>query len=1037
MKIFNSSIIFFICIAISTSLIAADQVVTDNGDSGAGTLRQAIIAAGDDDEITFNLASGNETISILSELSITESLTINGSNDAGSGVGVIVQVTIPGTSIFRVFNIDASGETVNISNMTIKGGDISSLTGTASYGAVIYFAAGTLNLESVTVSDSKADYGGGIQIAGGNININNCTISNNTVTDWGGGIRVGGSANATVEITNTTISGNTSANYGGGFSSGTGNTITMSNSIFSNNTSTGDGGGISTASNSTLTSVTISGNESLTSHGGGIRILESATVTIENSTINSNSCSLYGGGVSFYSDGTLTINNSTISGNSQTASNYGGGGIMVASDGGGIAVFTNITIANNSAITSGGGIDIFSGGLTVKNSLIANNTAGTGGDYYYYAGTLTDDGYNIVEYQAGASNQFGTGNGNILGQQSNLFGTDQATQTLADNGGPTQTLALLSGSVADGAIPYSAGTNTFNGSTDLDQRGYYRAYTGSRDIGAYEYDGTIPSNGDYISTKTDNWSDITTWDTYNSTTETWADATVEPSSDKNVIISTGDAVTVDGTGDAANALTVAEGATLTISEANDLDVNGNLVNYGTFTINSSATGTGSLIVEGTATGDVDVQRYIPAWGEDNIHGWHFLSSPVTDQVISPGFVNINGTMSSDVDFYRWSESLGLWINIKNGSNVYNRGDGEAFFSNDEFPTFTTGKGYLVAYSTNQDKTFSGALTTSSPSSGSLSYTTNASYLGSHLIGNPYPCALEWNKNSNTEWNLTNLYATAKIWSATGASYTDLSAGGIIPAMQGFIVNVEASKIGSLTIYKGDRTHSSTAWYKGMETNKIKLTAHDTENGTAQESIIKFDPLSTENIDIEFDSYFMSGYAPLFYTVAEGKALSTNTLPELKEELSIPLYFTKNTSSTFYIEAEGIENLIPDYLVYLTDLKTNNTQNLTNNPVYSFTSEEGDDVQRFLLHFKSVGIEEPETELSKIQIWSSDKTINILNPEHQKGTIRIINIYGQKLVETQLTGNEHQELTVNVSAGNYIVNVISDNKAFSKKIFIRN
>jgi hypothetical protein len=246
-----------------------------------------------------------------------------------------------------------------------------------------------------------------------------------------------------------------------------------------------------------------------------------------------------------------------------------------------------------------------------------------------------------------------------------------------------------------------------------------------------------------------------------------------------------------------------------------------------------------------------------------------------------------------------------------------------------------------------------------------------------------------------------------------------------------------SSSGSLIIKAGDRTHNSQNWYKGTEANIIKLTGYDTENGTAQESIIKFDPLSTENIDIEFDSYFMSGYAPLFYTVAEGKALSTNTLPELKEELSIPLYFTKNTSSTFYIEAEGIENLIPDYLVYLTDLKTNNTQNLTNNPVYSFTSEEGDDVQRFLLHFKSVGIEEPETELSKIQIWSSDKTINILNPEHQKGTIRIINIYGQKLVETQITGNEHQELTVNVSAGNYIVNVISDNKAFSKKIFIRN
>jgi hypothetical protein len=100
------------------------------------------------------------------------------------------------------------------------------------------------------------------------------------------------------------------------------------------------------------------------------------------------------------------------------------------------------------------------------------------------------------------------------------------------------------------------------------------------------------------------------------------------------------------------------------------------------------------------------------------------------------------------------------------------------------------------------------------------------------------------------------------------------------------------------------------------------------------------------------------------------------------------------------------------------------------------SFENDNIERFKIRFKAVGIEEPETEFSNIQIWSSNKTINILNPEHQKGTIRIINIYGQKLIETQLIGNEHQEVTVNVSAGNYIVNVVGDNKIASKKIFVK-
>ena len=337
----------------------------------------------------------------------------------------------------------------------------------------------------------------------------------------------------------------------------------------------------------------------------------------------------------------------------------------------------------------------------------------------------------------------------------------------------------------------------------------------------------------------------------------------------------------------------------------------------------------------------------------------------------------------------------------------------------------------------QDKEFTGALTTASVPLGSLTYTSEASYLGSHLIGNPYPCALQWNQTTGESgWNLTNLYTTAKIWNEENASYTDITAGGIIPAMQGFIVNVTEGNEGSLTIYEGDRTHNSTAWYKETETNRIKLTAHDPEGSRAQENVIKFNSNATENIDVEFDSYFMSGYAPLFYSVASGKALSTNTLPELKEELSIPLYFTKNSSSTFYIEAEGLDNLIPSYPVYLTDLKANHTQNLTDNPVYSFTSQEGDEAQRFLLHFKAVGVEEQPLSHSNIQAWSSNKTIHILNPEHHKGTIRIINMYGQKLVEAQLNGEDKQEVSINVSTGNYIVSIIFDKKAVNKKVFVK-
>ena len=56
---------------------------------------------------------------------------------------------------------------------------------------------------------------------------------------------------------------------------------------------------------------------------------------------------------------------------------------------------------------------------------------------------------------------------------------------------------------------------------------------------------------------------------------------------------------------------------------------------------------------------------------------------------------------------------------------------------------------------------------------------------------------------------------------------------------------------------------------------------------------------------------------------------------------------------FSIEAIGINNLESNETVYLTDLKTNYTQLLNDNPIYQFTSEEGDNAQRFYSSFWSI------------------------------------------------------------------------------------
>ena len=403
-----------------------------------------------------------------------------------------------------------------------------------------------------------------------------------------------------------------------------GNTVTISNMTVRNgNATAGIGGGIYNEGALTVNNTTISDNTTI-GYGGGICNDSGGDITIEKCTISNNSAGSNGGGISSNDD--INIYNSTISGN--TANGAGGGIVKYGADK--TVTIRNCTIANNhsdndntgSGDIHGGGIYLGDGTLDFRNTIIANNYEGsgtaTGDDYHYASGTLTDNGYNVVEYQGFAGSWSRTdafdadtsilynydyqGNPSTSWTQGGVAvsGSLGLSDTLADNGGPTLTLALSSGSFADGAIPYSAGSNTFNNCPDLDQRSYYRAFTGSRDIGAYEYGGAAPANGDYISTTIGDWSAVGTWDTYNAATKIWGDPSVEPTSSNNVVVAANHTVTVDGT-DTVNGQTVSQGGTVTLgvnslTASGAADINGTLsISTGTFDANGSFDATGGSV----------------------------------------------------------------------------------------------------------------------------------------------------------------------------------------------------------------------------------------------------------------------------------------------------------------------------------------------------------------------------------------------------------------------------------------------------------
>ncbi len=350
-----------------------------------------------------------------------------------------------GTSYAEAGGIDNQGAAI-IDDCTISNND--SITGG---GGISNGGAAIIEDSSITDNGSYTR-GGGIS-NGGTATIEDSTISNNGA-DSGGGIE---SSGPSLAVESSTISGNSVQAVGAGID--TQSTTTVQNSTISGNYAGEDGGGITSSEALTVEDSTVSGNGITTLFGGTGGISSGGSATIEDSTISGNLGATEGGGIS--NGGTATIQDSTLSGNS--ALNGGGGGIFNQ----GTAIVENSTIAGNGLDDSGGAVGGISNAGTVRMqaTIVASN--GPSHDCY---GDITDLGYNIDDD--------GTC-GFTAPSISDSTTIDSTLAPIANNGGPTETIALLSGSPAIGQIPAAECPTT-------DQRGYRRIPP--CDIGAFQVD---------------------------------------------------------------------------------------------------------------------------------------------------------------------------------------------------------------------------------------------------------------------------------------------------------------------------------------------------------------------------------------------------------------------------------------------------------------------------------------------------------------------------------------------------------------------
>lgn len=477
-------------------------------------------------------------------------------------------------------------------------------------------------------------------------------------------------------------------------------------------------------------------------------------------------------------------------------------------------------------------------------------------------------------------------------------------------------------------------------------------------------------------------------------------------------------------------LVVGAGARLTITDT--------ITNGGKIVLEANATdGPGQLIHNNRHSGIVEANQYFTNTSPSGTVDAKWFHTGASASVLMSTLAQAPSVINNTSAF-TWDAVNAQWVSVQPSTEVFQPGKGYAIYAGTNpagsFVRAIPGNVTVEAEVNRGDQDISVSLAYNDGQSSSdfAPGSTLNQTEGWNLLSNPWPANYRIDGGSHASVPFYVLRDGQYITFTAGLT-TPSNGNNIVPPMGGFWIQNTSGVASTFTFARDHRGSADPALMSrggGLSpySHYIELRANLSINGMMEPTIIRFDRDGNEAYVYGEDAVkrFNNSGVPNFYTLAGAVPLAIQTLPVLRNERSIPLFFAHNGNESMVEISINRDTLDPNLTVILEDKQTNNFEFL-NTGNYSFVNNPSSQLDRFVLHFtydQSIRIEDFKKG-KDINAWVFKGYLHLENPNTKNLSISMVDMAGRTLFTTISSfSNDEIALPNNLSAGMYLIRIHS-------------